>query len=203
MLLNHKQVTQMKKLYLAILAVTLSMAAFAQTTIEHLTFKNVPIDGTLNQFVTNMKAAGFKSEGIQDGTAILSGDFAGYKGCYVIVSTLKNKDLVSTIGVMFPEHSSWSTLEGSYAKLKDMLTTKYGNPDEEMEEFQDRDPRDDNSRLHELKMDRCNYQTLYRTEKGNILLRLIHDDYLRCHVLLAYYDKINGLEVEAAAMDDL
>ncbi len=84
-----------------------------------------------------------------------------------------------------------------------MLTTKYGKPEEVVEQFQDRPPRDDNSRLFELKMDRCIYQTLFRTEKGNILLRLMHDDYLRCHVLLAYYDKINGLEVEAAAMDDL
>lgn len=203
MFLNHKHLRLMKKIFLAIIAIALSFTVFAQNAGEHLTFKGVPIDGTLNQFVTNMKAAGFKSEGVQDGTAILSGDFAGYKGCYVIVSTLKNKDLVSTIGVMFPEHSAWSTLEGSYSKLKEMLTTKYGKPAEEVEEFQNRDPKDDNSRMHELKMDRCNYQTLFRTEKGNILLRLMHDDYMSCHVLLGYYDKINGLEVEAAAMEDL
>ena len=72
MLFNHKHVIEMKKICLAILTVVLSFTAFAQTTTEHLTFKNVPIDGTLNQFVTNMKAAGFKSEGVQDGNAILS-----------------------------------------------------------------------------------------------------------------------------------
>ena len=33
--------------------------------------------------------------------------------------------------------------------------------------------------------------------------KLIKGDYGTVHVLLAYYDKINGLEVEAAAMDDL
>lgn len=203
MLLYHKHVRHMKKILLATIAAVLSLSALAQTATEHLTFKGVPIDGTLNQFVSNMKAAGFKSEGVQGGTAVLSGDFAGYKECIIVVSTLQNKDLVSTIGVMFPECSSWAILESNYNKLKEMLTTKYGKPEEVVEEFQDRTPRDDNSRLHELKMDRCNYQTLFRTEKGNILLRLMHDDYLRCHVLLAYYDKINGLEVEAAAMDDL
>ncbi len=103
MLLYHKHVKHMKKIFLAVLAATISLSAFTQTTSEHLTFKGVPIDGTLNQFVSKMKAAGFTSEGVQDGTAVLSGDFAGYKECIIVVSTLQNKDLVSTIGVMFPE----------------------------------------------------------------------------------------------------
>lgn len=193
----------MKKIYFAIIAVVFCLTASAQTQSQHLTFKNVPIDGTLNQFVAKMQTAGFTSEGIQNGTAVLNGEFAGYKECYVIVSTLKNKDLVSSIGVMFPENSTWSILEGNYFKIKNMLTIKYGNPDEVIEEFQNRVPRDDNSRLHELMMDRCTYKTHFKTEKGSIVLRLIHVDYLRCHVFLAYYDKINSLEVEAAALDDL
>ena len=44
---------------------------------EHLTFKGVPIDGTLSEYVAKMKSAGFKYLGEQDGTAILQGDFAG------------------------------------------------------------------------------------------------------------------------------
>ena len=85
-----------------------------------------------------------------------------------------------------------------------MLSTKYGEPAEVVEEFQNQyATRDDSAKLHELKMDRCTYQTLWRTEKGNLVLKLIKGDYGTVHVLLAYYDKINGLEVEAAAMDDL
>jgi hypothetical protein len=202
MLLNHKQVYRMKKVLFTIIAAILSITAFAQS--EHLTFKGVPIDGTLNQFVTKMKTAGFTGGVDKNGTALLKGDFAGYKGCYIIVSTLQNKDLVSTIGVLFPECPNWSTLEGNYYKLKEMLTTKYGEPAEAVEEFQHpRSADDDSSKIHELKMDRCNYSTLFRTEKGNLVLRLVTDDYNDCHVLLGYYDKINGLEVEAAAMDDL
>lgn len=194
----------MKRIITIILAVVFSLSSFAQNDSRHLTFKGVPIDGTLNQFVTNMKAKGFAGTVNKDGTAALQGDFAGYKGCYIIVSTLQNKDLVSTIGVVFPQCDTWGTLEGNYLKLKEMLTTKYGEPAEVVEEFQSpRSADDDNSKMYELKMDRCNYQTLFRTEKGNIVLKLIHGDFGACHVLLGYYDKINGLEVEAAAMDDL
>ena len=151
-----------------------------------------------------MKAAGFTG-GIRDnGTAILKGDFAGYKECYIYVSTLQKKDLVSSIGVMFPEYSSWSTLVGHYNKLKEMLTTKYGEPSEVIEEFQHPNfADDDSSKLYELKSDRFHYSSRFDTEKGALVLRLITDDYNDCHVFLGYYDKINSLEVEAAAMEDL
>lgn len=192
----------MKKIFLAIVATILSISAFSQS--GHLTFKGIQIDGTLNQFVSNMKSAGFFSAGQKDGTVVLKGDFAGYKGCYIIVSTLRNKDLVSRIVVMFPECSNWSILDGNYSKLKEMLTTKYGEPSESVEEFQNSYAgRNDDFKMHELKMDRCHYQTIFQTDKGYILLRLMHDNYGKCYVLLAYYDKINGLEVEAAAMNDL
>lgn len=192
----------MKRILISIVAVALSLAAFAQTESKHLTFKGVPIDGTLNQFVANIKAKGFVGVVNKDGTAALQGDFAGYKGCNIIVSTLQNKDLVSRIGVVFPECERWGTLEGNYLKLKEMLTTKYGEPAEVVEEFQ-LPPDDDYLKMYELKLDLCNYQTLFCTEKGDIVLKLIHGDFDACYVLLGYYDKINGLEVEAAAMDDL
>lgn len=200
---------KMKKACLVIFGVVLSFTVFAQTTSEHLTFKNIPIDGTLNQFVANIKAAGFKSEYSQDGIVGLRGDFAGYKDCVVFVSALKNKDLVSGVVVFFPDPlSTWSSLETIYTKLKEMLTTKYGNPDEVIEEFQSRiKPEDDKSRLYELRNDRCDYHTLFCTEKGNILLQLTHLNFVFFNsvfcVTLAYRDKINSLEVEAAAMDDL
>ena len=194
----------MKRISLVIITILASLSVFAQTKSQHLTFKGVPIDGSLNQFVANMKAKGFVGSVDKDGIASLKGDFAGYKGCYVIVSTLNNKDLVSTIGVVFPECKTWSDLEGNYNKLKGMLTTKYGEPAKVIEEFQkDWFTGDDNSKMYELKMDRCNYQSLFRTEKGEIVLKLIHDNVGYCHVLLGYYDKINRLEVEAVAMDDL
>ena len=73
-----------------------------------------------------------------------------------------------------------------------------------VEEFQNQyASKDDNSKLHELKMDRCTYQTLWSTDNGNLVLRLFNGDYGSVHVLLAYYDRVNGLKVEAAAMDDL
>ena len=100
-----------------VLFFTLSvMTSFAQTTADsskHLSFKGVPLDGTLDQYVSKMKQTGFKHLSTKDGMAMLQGDFAGYKDCYVGVSTLKQKDLVHKIGVLFSE-KDFSGYEPSY-----------------------------------------------------------------------------------------
>ena len=191
----------MKKILLCIVSVLFAISAMAQS--EHLSFKGVPIDGTLDQYVAKMKAAGFTYLGLQDGTALLQGDFAGFKGCTVGVSTLKSVNVVSTIGVIFPACNDWSSLEQNYDHLKSMLTEKYGQPSDVVERFQNGTPRDNNSRLHELYMDRCTWYTTFTTPKGDIQLSLHKGEYNSYFVLLKYYDKINTDTVRQQAMDDL
>lgn len=191
----------MKRFFLFIMAVVISILAYAQP--EHLTFKGVPIDGSLKQFVAKMVSSGFVHIESRDGTAVLTGDFAGYKDCLIGVSTPKNKDLVGNVTVIFSEGKSWSSLVRQYRLLKDMLTTKYGAPEDVIEEFQNGDPKDDFLRLQELKMDCCQYHTLFSLDKGDIVLTLLHDNMLGCRVALIYGDRINTMELDAAAMEDL
>lgn len=147
----------MKKFIFSLyLAFIVFAVASAQKTSEHLTFKGVPIDGTLSEYVSKMKQAGFVYIGTEDETAILQGDFAGFKECMVGVSTLKNVNVVSNIGVIFPSCDNWSSLERDYEQLKSMLTQKYGKPSDVVEQFQRGTGHDtNNNKLHELMMDRC------------------------------------------------
>lgn len=195
----------MKKAFLSLLFIAIVMITWAQgsqETSNHLTFKGVPIDGTLDNFVLKMKQSGFTHTTTKDGVAILRGDFASYKSCMVGVSTLTTKDLVSKIIVLFPELDDWSSLSGNYFDLKEMLTSKYGKPSDCIENF-NRTPRDDNDRMYEVKLDRCKYLTSYETAKGTIQLAIAHNDVSRCFVKLAYFDKINGETVKKQALDDL
>lgn len=196
----------MKKFFLVIVSIVLALTAFAQNKqeSEHLSFKGVPIDGTLKSYTEAMKSAGFTYLGTQDGVSLLQGDFAGYRGCTIGVSTLKKLDLVSTIGVIFPEQETWSSLYSNYSFLKEMLTKKYGTSSDEAERFDSYStPDDDNSRMHELKMDRCKYYTIFSTPKGDIELSLQHNGVYSCFVLLKYYDKINTGKVQEDALNDL
>lgn len=192
----------MKRFVSLLTAVLISVIAFAQGS-EHLTFKGVPIDGTLASFTQKLTTKGFKKIGTEGRASVLKGTFAGSDNCTILVHALENKDAVYLVGVMFPSTSEWRRLETDYLTLKDMLTKKYGEPAACVEEFQSRYVNDDNSKLHELRMSRCTYETIFENEKGRIKLSLAHDDYMDCYVILGYVDGINGALSAEAAYDDL
>ena len=183
------------------------MTSFAQDksdTTKHLTFKGVPIDGTLNDYVYKMKKSGFTLIGTEDGVAMLKGDFAAYKDCIIGVATLKQKDLVSKITVIFPERETWSSLSSNYYNLKELLTEKYGDPSEIVEKFDSySEPKNDNSKMHEVGMNNCKYYTTFEIENGSIQLSIENDGFSKSYVILSYFDKINSKIIREKALDDL
>ncbi len=189
----------MKKLSITLIAVLSTIASYAQT---HLAFKGVPIDGKLSDYVLKMKQNGFTDMGTQNGVAMLKGDFASYKDCRVGVSTLKDKDLVSKIAVIFPVQENWSSLSSNYFNLKELLTEKYGQPVESIEKFSSFEPRDDSGKMSFVHLDNCKYITTYKIDNGSIQLSINNDDY-KAFVALVYVDKINGNIIRAKAKEDL
>jgi hypothetical protein len=189
--------------FVFITAISVAQGQMTSESSIHLTFKGVPIDGTLHEYVLKMEKSGFTHIGTEDGIAMLKGDFASYKNCMVGVATLKQKDLVSTIKVIFPECDTWSYLSSNYFSLKEMLTEKYGEPSDCVEKFDGLEPSDDNSKIYAVEFDRCKYYTTYETEKGSIQLSIDHDGVMSCYVMLAYYDKINSDIIRAKAIDEL
>ena len=189
------------------LTILLACLLFAGTTFaqQHLSFKGVPIDGTLKAYTDAMVKAGFHYEGTQDGISLLTGDFAGYKNCIVGVSTLKNCDVVNRIAVLFPDRDTWSSLLGDYEHLKEMLTEKYGTPTDSKEKFT-RYVGDDENGLIMLAIKDGEYvwYTTFTTELGEIELSLVEGTkYQTAKVRLLYSDKANSDKVRKAAMDDL
>lgn len=170
---------------------------------NHLTFKGVPIDGTLKNFVRRMEKAGFYHDGDKGGAAMLTGDFAGYKGCTVTVSTLDQKDLVSHITVWFPQRETWGDLSGDYFSLKKLLTQKYGTPSVCTEKFQSSFVDNDNSKMHAVEFDKCRYNTTFKSSKGTIKLSIAHHGINDCYVELRYFDKTNSGIITNEALKDL
>jgi hypothetical protein len=196
----------MKKFLVALFAIASVQFSLGQTksdTSKHLTFKGVPINGTLAEYVSKMKKSGFTAKGTKDGAAILEGEFATYKNCIVGVNTLKQKDVVSNIVVVFPNRDDWSSLSSNYFNLKELLTEKYGKPSEVVEEFQSFTPDSDGSKMTLVKLDECKYYTTYETDKGTIQLSIEIDKAKDAFVKLVYYDKINYESVRKQALDDL
>ena len=88
------------------------------TASAPLTFKGVPMTGSLSAFGSALVKAGFRNAG--NGT--YTGDFAGYSGCKVTPSG----NPVQEVRVDFPVISDWDALEKAYDNLQADLTRKYG-----------------------------------------------------------------------------
>ena len=179
------------------------LAASAQT--GHLTFKGVPIDGTLTEFVGKLKQKGLTHLGTEQGVALFNGEFAARKGCSIAAIAHESGN-VYRVGVIFPEQDTWLRLYNDYSSLKEMLTQKYGEPTSVVEEFQSYgggQNDDDNMKMHYVKYDKCRYIVDFSTEIGTIELRIDHNDMLKCYVVLIYEDTTNGDKVRSSAIDDL
>lgn len=172
----------------------------------HLRFKGVPIDGSLSAFVRNMRENGFELENSSDGYAVLVGDFAGFKGCVVGVSTLNGQDLVAGISVRFPSRDKWGELFADYSALKDLLTEKYGKPASRVEKFERGihiGELSDYDKMLKLKLEECNYGTVFQPANGTVTLMLDHNSVTECFVRLTYADRQNSASVRQRAIDDL
>lgn len=198
----------MKKFLVFMLSMLLCTAALAQTESEHLTFKGIPIDGSVSSFVEKMEQKGFTYLNTIGNTAFLKGTFAGCNDCTIHVYSIKDKDLVCNVAVSFPFANNWGSLSANYYWLKDMLTTKYGDPSECTETFDAySQPEDDQMKMFYVETDKCKYISKYITSKGSICLAIWHvksadyQDY--CNVLLLYNDGINYSKSQSQAIDDL
>ena len=89
------------------------------TSTTPLSFKGIPMTGTLSSFGKELVNAGFRNNG--DGT--FTGDFAGYSGCKI---TPSGSNPVQEVRVDFPVISDWDALEKAYDSLQASLTQKYG-----------------------------------------------------------------------------
>ena len=83
-----------------------------------LSFKGIPLTGSLSAFGNELVKAGFRNAG--NGT--YTGNFAGYEGCKVTPSG----NPVQEVRIDFPVISDWEALEKAYDNLQASLTQKYG-----------------------------------------------------------------------------
>lgn len=198
----------MKKLIFGLFFVVAYWFSFAQSSSEHLTFKGVPIDGTLSEYISKMKSVGFHYLRTEKGKALLNGEFAGYSDCIIEVKTLKKQDLVHEIVVLLPVQDKWRDLNYVYSKLKSMLSKKYGEPAKNVEKFVNTPTYinldDENDKWFELQRNHCKYYSVFNAENGTVSLSIENEGVFKeCRVKLWYSDKLNSEVFEDAAMDDL
>lgn len=160
-----------------------SFVTFAQSSNQPLKFRDIPIRGTLNEFVEELDKNGYTVKNKTDSAAFLIGNFACYRRCDITILSSKTNDWVKQVGVCLPVSKRWEVLLNNYAVLKNTLASSYGYSTEEREEFLTKDvPEDDKGKINLLKDGKCIYETIFRAQDGNITLTITRN----CNVLLMF-----------------
>ena len=195
----------MKRLLTIVAFIFSFMFVMAQTPNKHLTFKGIPITGTLESFAQKMEAKGLKKILSNKISVVFEGVFAGYSGCKIYVFKIPNRNIVHKVGVGFPKESSWARLEEEYYKFKGMLTNKYGESPWHSERFKEgASTFSDAAKMSSIKEEKCYYYSKWEVDDGTILMGIFptpdHDD---GRITLIYFDKINDALAKKAKEDDL
>ena len=194
----------MKKFLLVFFALAMTITTRGQSASDHMTFKGIPISGSLMEFAQKLSQKGFTVVQTNDANVVLVGDFAGYKDCQILLLATKETKTIYTIGVLLPSSTSWSLLETNYNALKAMLTQKYGSPKNVVEKFQGISSGASNDiKMHYLKTDQCTYSSTFETSNGKITISLLYLTGEGAHASVTYVDRINNEIAFKRSLDDL
>lgn len=190
----------MKKLLFLILAFCSSVAAMAQN--GHLEFKGVPIDGNIDNFVSELKKQGFEELHRLDAGAIMKGNFTGKDANIYILPSAKTKT-VWKVSAQFGEDESWQDLKSYYFEYVKLYASKYGEPSNHFEFFSSPYYEGDGYELQALRKDKCNYLTAFELSNGVITISITTQG----KVSLSYEDSKNAeimkQEKKSNALDDI
>ena len=172
---------------------------------EHLSFKNIPIDGDIQDFSKELESAGFVQNDEKSTTTYkwFNGDFMGKSSEVMVPFTPKG--LVFKV-IVLHEYQSWSSLSSAFEDATELYTKKYGEPTDKFKFFSKPYYKGDGYELQAIRNDKCHYFYAWKVEHGYISVRLnnIGHDY---YVQFVYEDTINqdlrDKEKEVKAYDDI
>lgn len=118
--------------------VLFSFFAFILITVScvaqgHLTFKGIPIEGTMSSFCQKLIAKGFTKVGSDDKTTMFKGDFTGRNATIGVRATDDGLNVFAVV-VLFDTSKEWNVLVNTYNYYKGLYTRKYGEPKAFVEE---------------------------------------------------------------------
>lgn len=163
----------------------------------HFTFKGIPIDGSLNHFVDELKKLNFAVIKSSNVDAILTGKFTGQEVHVLVQASSK---AVYSVTVMFESQPSWKAIKTQYENVKYNLIEKYGQPKETVEKFDAPYDKVEGLEFLALSDDKCTYMTQFATPTGNGMIRLSISS--EANLVINYVDSINYLIVSGEALNE-
>jgi hypothetical protein len=154
---------------------------------EHLTFKGVPINDTLDVFVGRLNDVGFTEVSVDKEEAVMEGPFCG-KQCKTIITASVRSNVVYSASVYVEKSNEWITIKAAYYKYKLLLAQKYGNG-ESVECFLYPFYEGGGNEGKALRDKKCHYMTSFHVPKGEISIVLEWREEFA--LVISYKDRVN------------
>lgn len=177
----------------------LLLAAICVMAQEHLSFKGIPIEGSMTSFCQKLKDKGLTQVGTDNNIMMFIGDFTGRQVSIGVDATDDGKNVYSVV-VLFDPSGEWKNLVNTYEYYKELYTRKYGKPSACRENNPSR--RESNiSLMYELTQGTVTYASAWEVTGGTIELSIEKaNNYSDGMVVIRYRDAQN---VEAKIKNDL
>ncbi len=182
-----------------IITLSLFFATISMMAQEHLSFKGVPIEGSMTEFCQKLKAKGLTSIGRENNLTLFTGDFTGRNATIGVAATDDGKNVFAVV-VLFDPSGEWKELVNTYDYYKDLYTRKYGEPTISKEENPSHS--DSNfSLMHEVHQGTVVYGSAWSVTGGEIELSIEKSSgYCKGMVMIRYRDAQN---IETKIQNDL
>lgn len=166
---------------------------------DHLTFKGIPIEGSMTTFCQKLKSKGFTQMGKDKNITLFTGDFTGRQATIGVGASDDGKNVFSVV-VLFDPSGEWNNLVSTYDYYKDLYTRKYGDPAISKENNPSRS--DSNTAfMAEVHQGTVIYGSAWNVPGGDIQLSIEKSSGIyECMVMIRYRDSQN---VEAKIQNDL
>ncbi len=183
----------MKDLRLCLFIVLLNVSSFSLFGQDnHITFKGIPVDGTIKEFTVIMENNGFSFITESDRTlqAGFMGKFSGEE-CIITAAFTPASKTVWSVSAHFPEDDSWYYLSTKYDRFKSLMEEKYGKPDTDFHFFSRPYKDMDGHELDALYEKKCHYHCSFKVDNGTVMLSLESVHYGKGNLCVSYEDNAN------------
>lgn len=186
----------MRRIILTLAFSLIMVGVYAQ---EHLSFKGIPIEGSMTSFCQKLQSKGFTKIGSDNNITMFVGDFTGRQASVGVAATDDGNNVHSVV-VLFDSSNEWNTLVNTYDYYKDLYTRKYGKPSACKENNPSRSDSN-TSLMYELLQGKVTWGSAWDVTGGTIELSISKaNDYSDGMVIIKYRDAQN---VEAKIQNDL
>ena len=188
----------MKRILIIMTMSLIMIGAYAQ---EHLSFKGIPVEGSMKSFCIKLDSKGFTAIDSQGSLTLFTGEFIGRNVSVGVMSTNDGKNVFS-VGVLFLASDDWQSLVKEYNYYKNLYERKYGKP---LSCIENNPAQGDSNAalMGEVHNGTAEYVSIWKIADGSIVLKIVKSNFYEGQVMISYINNENIESVLKQDMDDI